>query len=180
MNTNRQEFLKLVAVGALCVLMGCSYGHMLTRDEVPQMAADQGFIAFAADVNRRTTVTLCRDADMSHCLDFDELGPDGPAVTVSQVPAGCYCLITIAADDLSGGMGLVKHFEADTTSCFDVAAGAIAYPGHLVYLVKETATMMAYADSGWDMRDSMEAEVRSAYPKLASWPVVSVRTRALH
>lgn len=174
-----REPLQVLAISALFLMMGCSYGHMLSRDETPQVAADQGFIAFAADVNQRMTFTLCRDADMSNCLDFTALEPGEPAVAVSQVPAGRYCLITIAAEDPSGGMGMVRHFEGETTSCFDVEPAAIAYPGHLVFRVKETASSMAYVESGWEKRSSIEADVRSIYPRLAGYPIRVVRTRSL-
>lgn len=165
---------------ALSVLSACSYGRVLTRDETPPPATDQAFICFAVDINWRTTVTLCRDAEMGQCFDFGPLNPNDPP-SVAQVPVGRYCLIQVAAEEMNSAVGFVKGFEAERTSCFDVAPETIAYPGHFVYRIqwKPTPVTVVKIDKGWEKRDSVEAELRATYPKLAVWPIVTVSTRAL-
>lgn len=162
-------------LGLVSVTLACGGGHVVKRAEVPQLGPQQGFIALALDTNRRTTVTLCRDADMAACVGFRRFGPRA-TVKVGQVPAGRYCLASIVAEALSGAMGFVQNYEQETTSCFDVRPGVIAYPGHLIYRVQATQTTIVHIDGGWEKRDTIEAELRAVYPNLKRWPVATVAT----
>ena len=162
---------------SLVVVLGasaCGGGRLVARDEAPVLTSEQGFIAIAADINERTALLFCRDADMIHCVDIGPLPPED-ALAVTLVPAGRYCLVTVACEAMGGVSGHTRQIEPEKSSCFDVAPGTISYPGHFVYRVRETPTMMIHVEDGWEKRDTFEATVRAAYPKLASWPVRTVR-----
>ena len=164
----------LLTAFALFALPGCG-GHLLARDEMPQLQPTDGLIVLAADVNRRTSLKFCRDADLLHCVDFPALSPVD-RIAVAQVVAGRYCLAGIFAEALNGATALTIEVEPAKTRCFDVAAGTVAYPGHFVFQVRELQTLAVNYALGWEWRTSIEPELRAAYPKLADWPLHKVET----
>ncbi len=165
----------VLAALALLALPACG-GRLLARDETPQLQPTDGLIVIAADVNRRTSLNFCRDADLVHCVNFAALTPEDH-VAVAQVVAGRYCLAGIYAEALNGATALAIEVEPAKSRCFDVAAGTIAYPGHFVFQVRDTASMAVTSNIGWEWRNSLESELRAAYPKLADWPIRQVQTQ---
>lgn len=165
----------LALVAAFGALPGCAAGHTVGRDEAPQLTDNQGFIVMVVDSDRRITITLCRDAGTMHCAEFGPLTPED-AMAVSQVAAGLYCISHVVADPIKKGNGISDAFEADDTTCFQVAPGVVTYPGHLVYRVDKMLSYHIGASGGWVKRDHIKSELRFKYPKLAKWPLRTVPT----
>ena len=173
MNRDDQHVLRArcaqILLGAVLVALAgaCGTGHILARDETPLLEAGDGFMAMAVETNKLLSVTLCRDSDLTHCVAFGGLSASHQLV-VSVAPAGRYCLTTLQAADPGGGMAYTWNFEPGNTTCFEVTAERISYPGHFVVNDAKGGGV------GWDGERSVTATLRAAYPKLARWPVQKV------
>lgn len=151
-------------------LTGCAVGQVVDRAVEPQLNASEGMIALAVDTNCELGVTLCLDADLGSCANFGALHAKH-LIEVQRVPAGQYCLMQMDVTAPDGATGFSDTIEERDVRCFDVGPGRIAYPGHLVYLVKPTQSSYERVSSGWDKREQFAEKLHAAYPKLARWPV---------
>lgn len=159
------------ALGLWGLLTGCSGATVVKPDAMPTLAADEGLIVLIADGNHRTSLTLCRDADLVHCVDFGPLAREAP-IGVTQVPAGKYCLMGFSVENTNGALGFSHDIDQEDARCFVVAPGVLTYPGHFVMQVRDTATSLVYLTCGWDKRATARAEVDAAFPKLAGLALV--------
>jgi len=160
----------LLGMTLLLGLNACAVGRVVDRATEPQLRPTDGLLAFALDSNCEVGVALCRNADLSECANLGPLDHKHP-LQVQQVPAGQYCLMHIDVTTPDSGTGLSDTVDEASVRCFDVEPGRLAYPGHLVYLVKPSQTTYVTVESGWDKRDTFAEQLRAAYPNLARWPV---------
>lgn len=137
------------------------------------MQPNEGLVTLAVETNQTVSLVLCRDANLASCIELGPVSRNEGAI-VARLPAGRHCIMQLAFE--AGDTGHVTSSEAKNAKCIDIAAGQIAYVGHLVL---EVAAMGNTSYSQWrtawqDRSEVMRTMVDASYPHLAQVPMARV------
>lgn len=110
------------------LVVGCAAPPI--ADEPPQRLANRdAWAAIVVDtaIGARVMLALCRDGDDGACVSMPTTQTRG--LQLLQLTPGTWCVQQIVVE--RGGLHFEQVPAALDLQCFDVAAGAVAYPGHL-------------------------------------------------
>ncbi len=137
----------LLAVGLL-LATGCA-SHSVARGSIPNLGAGQGLVVLVVDTNLPLNSLVFTRSGKLESVTL-ETADRGLSAHVLRAPVGRYELTGFrtpqaAFDEASEGRRL----------CFEVTAGEIAYPGHLVFRYSgEGQGLYGEANWGWRANDA--------------------------
>jgi hypothetical protein len=135
-----------------------------------QLASNEGAIVLAAEAAPRVELLLCVEGDRSACAD---LGPTRSDATpdVYAIVAGHYCITHVRCVDEAGAT-FEHDVPEDEMRCIDIEAGQLVYPGHLRFDRSERSGQVCAGRADFLPHESIDADLRAAYPALNRRPVV--------
>lgn len=123
----------LVAVGGALTACVIPSRSILPNERLPT-TNDEAYVAFVVDVPERATlsIALCQEGDVGRCVTIGPQSADD-GIRVAALPPARWCLQQFLLQD--GATSLDVLVERARLRCFDVAPGAVTYPGHFSLLV---------------------------------------------
>lgn len=148
---------------------GCLQTRQIRADAAAATLPGEALLLFAVEESRprtSTTVVLCLDGDVTRCLTTAPQRPE-EAPALYAVPPGVYCLTQVVLDD-DDSTGLNEMLSRKAMSCFDVAAGALNYPGHLRFEFRDSGASTLGMAHRWLRHEDAESIARTSYPNVSS------------
>lgn len=116
-------------------------------------------------------MTVCRERDLLRCVQLGPLPPKGPPM-ISVVEAGRWCVQQVVGESATV---LAKDFADSDSTCFEVDAGLLTYPGHFIFRTEPTQFSSTRVWTSWQHRDRViRVLLDKTFPKLADVEIRNV------
>lgn len=121
----RRTFAIASICSALCATVADAAIDPLPRGAPAELAPDEGFVVVVFDALQGLgSVRFADPGQRSRAFGLPMVA-EGVSGHAFKVPAGRYCLETLRV-----GRAKLQRDRGGVTGCFEVAAGALTYPGH--------------------------------------------------